>query len=283
MRTGPYTLHALDTGRFALDGGAMFGIVPRVLWERRIAPDARHRIPLAARCLLIEGEGRRILVDTGLGDKMDARFAELYAVDRGAATLERSLAARGLAPSDITDVILTHLHFDHAGGATVRGGGRARAAFPEATYYVQQQHWDWAHDPHPREAASFLPDNYDPLAEEGRLQLLSGEQELFPGVHLHVVDGHTRGQQLVRIGGGGAAVLFAADLVPTAAHLPAAWVMGYDIAPLTSVDEKTRLLEQACREGWTLVFEHDAAIEAAHVARGERGRYEAADARPLDG
>ncbi len=271
MTLAGYQIDLVEAGRLALDGGAMFGIVPRPLWERQIPPDSRNRIPLAMRCLLLRGHGRVALVDTGLGHKADARFRELYAVDDAHSTLERSLAAIGVDPGDVTDVLLTHLHFDHAGGATARDAdGTLRLTFAHATHHVQRAHWDWAHTSR-REAASFLPENLGPLGESGRLSLLDGAESPLPETALELVHGHTHAQQLLRVGDGAGALLYAADLVPTAAHVPLLWGMAYDIEPLATVAEKERLLGQAADEGWTLVFEHDAATAAARVERTPKG------------
>jgi glyoxylase-like metal-dependent hydrolase (beta-lactamase superfamily II) len=278
MRIGSYTLRQIETGRFSLDGGAMFGIVPRTLWERQIEPDARHRIPLAMRCLLLEGEGRLVLVDNGVGDKSDERFTGLYGLDFEHSELHRSLRAVGFSAEDVTDVVLTHLHFDHCGGSTTREGDRLRPTFPNATYHVQDRHWRWAQES-PREQASFLRENLEPLSASGRLNRVDGPGELFPGVELIVVDGHTRGQQLVRVHGPEGSLLFAADLLPTAAHVPLLWIMAYDVAPLETLAEKERLLARAAEEDWWVMFEHDVRTALAHVRHGEKG-YAAVDALP---
>ena len=271
MHLAGYQIDLVDAGRLRLDGGAMFGIVPRPLWERRIAPDDRNRIPLAMRCLLLRGHGRVILVDTGLGHKADAKFEDIYGVDHAHSTLLGSLAALGVAPDDVTDVVFTHLHFDHAGGATRRtDDGALTLTFPQADHHVQRAHWAWAHES-PREGASFLPENLDPLEASGRLVLTDGETSPFENVALHVVDGHTTGQQLVRVTDGERSLLHAADLVPTAAHVPLLWVMAYDVAPLATLDEKRQLLGRAAAEGWTLVFEHDPEVASARVVETERG------------
>ncbi|WP_420457486.1 MBL fold metallo-hydrolase [Rubrivirga sp.] len=287
MTLAGYQIDTVEAGRLRLDGGAMFGIVPRPLWERRIAPDDRNRIPLAMRCLLLRGHGRTILVDTGLGHKGDAKFQDIYGVDHAHSTLVGSLAALGVRPGDVTDVVLTHLHFDHAGGATTRTAtgdpesspGQALAlTFPRAAHYVQRAQWAWAHES-PREGASFLPENLDPLDASGRLVLLDGDDAPFPNVVLHVVDGHTRGQQLVRVTDGSRSLLHAADLVPTAAHVPLLWVMAYDVEPLKTIAEKEALLGQAAREGWRLAFEHDPEVASAGVAETDRG-FAAVDPSP---
>lgn len=280
MTLGEYQIDTIEAGRVGLDGGAMFGIVPKPLWAGRIAPDDRNRIPLAMRCLLLRGHDRTILVDTGVGHKQDAKFEEIYAVDHEHSALLGSLAALGVEPSDVTDVILTHLHFDHAGGATERGpDGALRPTFPAADYHVQRAHWEWAHES-VREQASFLAENMDPLEASGRLILSDGEASPFPNLSYVLADGHTRAQQLVLVEGGGEAapLLFAADLIPTAAHVPLLWVMAYDVEPLQTLREKERVLDRAAEGGWTVVFEHDPETVAARVERMEKG-FRAADER----
>lgn len=280
MKIGPYTLHEIHAGRLGLDGGAMFGIVPKPLWERKIPADARNRIPLAMRCLLLEGDGRLALIDNGLGDKYDAKFADIYAVDQESSDLHRSLAAAGFGADEITDVILTHLHFDHCGGSTTRDAdGRLRVAFPNATFHVQRSHWEWAHAS-PREGASFLAENLDPLEASGRLRLVDGPGEVVPGVEAAVVNGHTRGQQILTVADADRTLAFAADLLPTAAHVPTLWVMAYDVAPLDTIAEKEPFLERAAAEGWTIFFEHDAEVATATIRKGERG-FEAVERSPI--
>ena len=265
MELGGYRLDVVHAGFLGLDGGAMFGIVPRALWARRIAPDDDNRIPLAMRCLLLRGHGRTVLVDDGLGDKYDEKFARIYAVDRAAHDLLPSLAALGVRPEDVTDVLLTHLHFDHCGGSTRRDeAGRLVTTFPNAAYHVQRRHWDWAHES-PREQASFLS------------RLCSTTPK--PSVEMLVVDGHTRGQQLPLLPGDGEALLYAADLLPTTAHVPLLWIMAYDVAPLDTLAEKGPILARAAEEGWTVFFEHDPETATARIAETERG-YEAVDRRP---
>ena len=277
MTLAGYQIDTLDAGRFALDGGAMFGIVPRALWARRIEPDGANRIPMTARCLLLRGHDRVVVVDTGMGDKHDAKFARIY--DAGPFTLLDGLAAHGVAPEDVTDVILTHLHFDHVGGAVSRDANGALAlTFPNAAHHVQAGHWQWAHAS-PREGASFLAENLEPLAASGRLNLLDPDSASpLPHTELLVVDGHTRGQQLLLVREGDRALFFAGDLLPTAAHVPLLWIMAYDIAPLETVAEKKPILARAAAEGWTVVFEHDAEIATGRIEATDRG-YALADPR----
>ncbi len=275
-------LYAVETGRFALDGGAMFGVVPWTIWHKLIPPDPANRIPMALRCLLIQTENRLILVDNGIGHKYTPKFASIYAIDHETYTLDQSLASLGFSRSDITDVILTHLHFDHAGGSTERdAAGQIRPAFPNARYYLQKSHWEWAHHPNPRERASFFPENYDPIAEAGQLILLEGETELVPGVFVRVVHGHTEGQQLVEVHYKSYKILYAADLFPTSAHIPLPYVMAYDVRPLVTFEERQRYLPWIVQEGVVLFYEHDAAVECSTVRQTEEGRYERDQTFPL--
>lgn len=279
---GPYALHTIETGRFGLDGGAMFGIIPKPLWEQRIPADARNRIPLHMRCLLLQGDDRCILIDNGLGETYSDKFADIYAVDHEFATLEGSLANVGVSPEDVTDVILTHLHFDHCGGSTRRGAnGEMELVFPNAPHYVQRAHWDWAQSPNVREKGSFLDENLSPLEASGQLRFTEGEEELFPGITVHPVNGHTEAQQIVKISDGGENTLvYVADLLPTTAHLAPAWNMAYDVRPLVTIDEKIEFLDEAADNDWDLFFEHDPEVVVAGLQRTDRG-IETVDHRPL--
>ncbi len=268
---GPYSLHAIYTGRLGLDGGAMFGVVPRPLWERRIPADERNRIPLEMRCLLVEGNDRLMLIDTGVGHKYDAKFKDIFAIDHETHTLERSLQTKGFGFDDITDVVITHLHFDHCGGATMRDGDQLKVTFPNASYYVQDAQWRSANDPNPREAASFLKENLTPLEDSGQLRLLHGGTELAPGISVETVNGHTEAQQVVRIEGEEGVLVYVADLLPTTAHARPSWVMSYDVRPLQTMKEKAAFLEAAAENDWQLFFEHDPKVEVASVIHGDRG------------
>lgn len=273
MTLAGYQIDLVEAGRIRLDGGAMFGIVPRPLWERRIAPDDRNRIPLAMRCLLLRGHGRTVLVDTGVGHKGDAKFNDIYGVNHDHSTLLGSLSALGVTPSDVTDVLLTHLHFDHAGGVSQRAGDALALTFPTATHHVSAEQWAWASES-PREGASFLADNLVPLAESGMLSLIDLDGSApgpIPNIVLHRADGHTRGQMLVRVTDGERSLFHAADLIPTAAHVSPLWIMAYDVAPLDTLREKEALLPLAADEEWLVVFEHDPVVAAARIVRTERG------------
>lgn len=271
MKTfGKYQLTSIETGRFALDGGAMFGTVPKVLWDKQIPSDDNNRIEMALRTLLIQGNGKNILIDTGMGHKWNDKQQSMYNLTYHQYTLKNSLQQIGLTKDDITDVILTHLHFDHVGGATELDGTDIIPTFKNAQFYIQKKNLEWAKEPNEREKASYLPDNFLPLIHHNRLNYLIGEEELFPGIHVLPFDGHTMGMQCVKIDGDKEAVLYCADLVPTSAHIPLPWIMGYDIQPLILLDEKRKILQQAFEENWTLFFEHDPLQEACTVQQGKK-------------
>jgi len=274
MRVGRYEIASVVDAYFALDGGAMFGIVPRPLWERKIAPDARNRIRLAARCLVaVDRDARRVvLVDDGVGDKWDAKHTDIYAVDRSGGGLDAGLARLGLSRTDVTDVLLTHLHFDHAGGTTRRGpDGRLELSFPRATHHLQRRQWQLSHAPSERDAGSFLAESFEPLQRSNLLHLVEGEAQLFPDVELIVSEGHTAAQQLPRFHGDGSHLTFCGDVIPTHAHLRPSWVMGYDLFPVTTLEEKKVLLAEALEDDGILFFEHDAGMAACRL-REEDGR-----------
>ncbi|MBU0508089.1 MBL fold metallo-hydrolase [bacterium] len=272
MRIGPYKVSAIEAGDFRLDGGAMFGVVPKVLWNRTNRADELNRIEMVMRCLLIEDADRKILVDSGAGDKEGQKFTDMYAVDNTQNSLLRSLAALAIKPEQITDVIHTHLHFDHAGGSTRLDSGRVVPMFPNARHYVQKRHWVHALNPTDRDRASFFDHNYRPVQEAGLLELVEGDTELFPGVELIVHDGHSPAMQSVRVFGGDSSIWFPADLIPLSVHVPLPYIMGYDLFPMTTLAEKKRLLPRALEEKWILVYEHDPRITASLLTRDLRGQ-----------
>lgn len=268
---GPWRVHAIQAGGQQLDGGAMFGIVPKPLWERKIPADARNRIPMGMRCLLIEHDIGPILIDAGAGNKESAKFYDIYGIENagpdGRTALEAGLAAVGITPGDVALVIDTHLHFDHAGGNTYRDAdGSIKLTFPKARYVVQAGEYHYATHTNERTAGSYFDHNYVPVQEAGRFDLIDGERELVPGIRLVPTPGHTPHHQSVLVGSGGEQALFAADLVPTAAHLPLAWIMGYDVEPLVTLETKRRILARAVAEDWLLIFEHDAITPWGRVA-----------------
>jgi glyoxylase-like metal-dependent hydrolase (beta-lactamase superfamily II) len=260
---GDFRIHVLEAGLQRLDGGAMFGVVPKPLWERRIPADERNRIPLAMRCLLVETPDALVLIDNGAGNKDGAKFRDIYGLENaGSPTqLEDALRAAGFSPDAVDVVVDTHLHFDHAGGNTfVDGDGVVQLSFPRARYYVQRGEWEYAHLDNERIRASYLPANYEPVMAAGRLELVEGERELVPGITVLPTPGHTPHHQSVLVRSRGEVALFLADLVPTSAHLPLPWIMGYDVEPLVTYETKRRVLGRARDGGWLLVFEHDPVV-----------------------
>jgi glyoxylase-like metal-dependent hydrolase (beta-lactamase superfamily II) len=259
MKIGPYTLTAIETGRFALDGGAMFGVVPKNLWSKANPADEQNRIDMALRVLLIQSDGMNILVDTGMGEKYDEKTRTIYKLDNTKWTLLGSLAEKGLNPEDITHVIQTHLHFDHCGGLVTRTeSGELIPTFPNARVFVQKENLVWARNPTEKDRASYIKHDWEPIAANGMLEELDGPGELFPGIELQIFNGHTRAQQLPHFHDReGNHLFFCADLFPTKAHVQVPWIMGYDNFPLTTLEEKKHFLPQAYEEKWSLFFEHD--------------------------
>jgi glyoxylase-like metal-dependent hydrolase (beta-lactamase superfamily II) len=269
---GDIRVDVLPDGRFALDGGTMFGVVPRALWQKTDPPDALNRIPLALNVALVESAGRRILVDSGLGDRWGERERQRLAIDRST-TLLSGLRRRGLGPDDIDIVINTHLHFDHAGGNTRDVDGVPRPTFPKARYVVQLGEWEDATRPHERSRASYREADYVPLADARQLDTVQGEQELAPGVRVIPVGGHTAYHQMVVVEGGGQTLAIPSDLLPTASHLPLPYLTGYDLFPVGTLEAKRRLLARAVSEDWRLLFYHDLRSPLGRV-RESQGRYE---------
>ncbi len=266
LRIGPYELHAVPCGDFALDGGAMFGVVPKPLWERTNPADEANRISLGMRLLLIKGPDRTFLVDTGLGDKWGEKQNGIYRLENDALP-DEALRRAGHDPAQITDVILTHLHFDHGGGSTRSDG---TPVFEQARYHLQRSQFEWARDPAPKDRASFRPLDFMPLFEQDRLTLHDGRTDLADGIELLVVDGHTQGQQLVKLTDGTNTLLYAADLVPTKTHLRTPYVMAYDNEPLKTIAEKREWIGHAADDDWIVFFEHDAHTAACRVRRGKK-------------
>lgn len=272
VRFGSFELHWIETGDLWLDGGAMFGVVPKALWSRQLPPDAQNRIPMTMRCLLIRSlnTGRLYLIDNGAGNKFNEKMTAIYGLDygpQGEKRLEASLARAGVQPSEVTDIIFTHLHFDHCGGTTDWVDGQLSHVFPNARYHVHRDHFRTATEPNPREQASFLPDNISPIAAASdRLSLVDVNQAFYePGLEALVMNGHTLGQQLPTMTNGDQHLVFVADLLPTAQHLPLVWVMGYDMFPTQTLKEKQEFLEQAAAEQWWLLLEHDRFHECIQV------------------
>lgn len=274
---GDLELISLSDGCLRLDGGAMFGIIPKPLWEKKTSADERNRIALAMRPLIVRGR-RTMIIDAGLGDKESAKFCDLYGVDRSR-NLDDSLSAAGLAADDIDIVLATHLHFDHAGGFTRRdASGRIVPRFPRAQYIVRRGEWEDATHTHERNRASYLVDNFVPLADAGVLQLADDDTTIMPGVRIRRTGGHTRDHQMVVIESGGQAAAFVADLIPTTAHLQAAWIMGFDLYPTETLNAKKAFVKEAIARRMLIFFEHDPQIAAAFL-RDEQGKPAIEEAR----
>jgi glyoxylase-like metal-dependent hydrolase (beta-lactamase superfamily II) len=288
---GELRIHALEAGLQRLDGGAMFGVVPKPLWERRTTADERNRIPLGLRCLLVETPDELVLIETGLGNKENEKFMGIYGVENAASEgsdapdrLQEAVREAGFSPEDVSVVVNTHLHFDHAGGNTYRDAdGEVRISFPRARYYVQRGEWEYAHQANERTQASYLPHNFDPVEAAGQLHFLEGEGGVVPGISVFPTPGHTPHHQSVRVRSGGETACFLADVVPTMAHLPLPWIMGYDVEPLRTLESKRALLRRAVDERWLLVSTHDPRTPWGYVAEGEKGTVLHEDAADLPG
>jgi glyoxylase-like metal-dependent hydrolase (beta-lactamase superfamily II) len=268
---GRWQVHAIHAGGQRLDGGAMFGVVPKPLWERRIQPDARNRIPLAMRCLLVEHDVGPILIDTGAGNKEDSKFHDIYGVENrgadGRTRLEDGLRELGIRPEDVAIVINSHLHFDHAGGNTWRDGASViRPTFPNARYVVQSGEYHYATHTNERTAASYFPHNFAAIAELGMFDFADGDRPVVEGISLVRTPGHTPHHQGVLLESAGERAFYLADLAPTTAHLPLPWIMGYDVEPLVTLETKRRILRRAVDEDWLVVFEHDPVTAWGRVA-----------------
>ena len=264
-------LHVIDTGHFKLDGGAMFGVVPKALWNRHQPADEKNRCTWAMRCLLIEAHGRVILIDTGMGNKQGDKLRSHFE-PHGEGDLLASIARAGYTREEITDVVLTHLHFDHCGGAVQkRPNGHLELTFPNAIHWSEENHWKWATDPNPRERASFLKENILPIKESGMLKFVNDDTEIIPELWFAIADGHTHGMLIPHLEIGEETLVFMADLLPSPTHIPLAWVMGYDIDPLQTIREKEAFLAEAAENNFILFYEHDPVIECSRVVQTEKG------------
>ena len=277
LTLGDFELTVLSDGTYFLDGGAFFGVVPRVLWEKKMKPDERNRVRVGLNSLLIRDGKHTVLIETGIGNKLDERMAKIF--DPQAKLMEQ-LAAAKVSPEDIDVVINTHLHFDHCGWNTVRQGEQVVPTFPNARYYVQEGEWRHGSMQHERDRISYMSDNYDPLIKSGQMQLLYGDQEIVPGVSVKVYPGHTRNMQAVMIKSHNEKACYVSDLVPTMAHADITWVMAFDLFPLETIESRKRFYEVAIPEKWLVIFTHEPGVPFGRCFLGENGKVMA---RPLEG
>jgi len=273
MQLGDCEITPVRPASYWWDGGALFGVVPKTLWSRKTAADELNRIPLGFNCYLIRTRAHTVLVETGCGDKMDARSRERMKLGPEAEDLRQAIAAAGADPDGIDIVINSHLHWDHCGGNTTLREGRAEAAFPRARYFAQRREWEHAHERLARDGISYIDANYDPLVEAGRMTLVEGDCEIVPGVWMRRAPGHNRDMCVVTAAGGGETFCFLSDLVPTAAHLQPTWVAAFDLYPLETIEQKGKWLGAAADEGWVCGFGHDAGIGLARVERDGKGGF----------
>jgi len=271
MEIGKYSIDLVQTGHFGLDGGAMFGVVPKPLWEKHIPADEKNRIILGARMPVLRSGSRTILIDTGIGEFWDDKFEEIYAVDHSQHDLFSSLKSVNVKPEEVTDVILTHLHFDHTGGSVIRENGKWLPAFPNAKYHINKKQFDWAKEPSFKDKASFAQERFLPLAKEGLVSYFEGDTFLDDEIELLEANGHTFGHVVVKLKDSSNSYLFCSDLIPTAAHVPLPYLMGFDLQPVLTVEEKTRFLKHALEENTTLLFQHDTVYAGATLKSGSKG------------
>lgn len=265
---GEFELSPLQDGIYHLDGGAFFGVVPKVLWSKKVPVDEKNLVPAGLNSVLVRTGEKNILIETGAGNKLPEKMAKIFGQP---AKLLEALGRSGLAPEDIDIVINSHLHFDHCGWNTVRRNGKVVATFPRATYYVQDGEWKHAHEGQ-RDGVSYLHDNYDPLVESGQMKLLRGNQEILPGISVEVLPGHTRDMQAILIQSGGKTACYISDLIPTSAHLTVNWAMGFDLYPLETIESRKRYYSRAIPQGWLTMFTHDPEMPWGYVERNDSGK-----------
>ena len=273
---GKWKIFALESGYFKLDGGAMMGSVPKILWEKTNPPDALNMIDLSMRCLLADDGENIILIETGIGHKNSKKFIDMFVINHDINTLSNALSNHGYSEENITHVILTHLHFDHVGGALYYDDAELKPTFPNAIYYISEKNWEAGLNPSPRDKASYLDLNYKLLEDRGLLKLVSDNSEILDGISTYTVNGHTTGQQLIKIYNKKKTVVFCSDLIPLKSHLKLPWIMGYDLNAALTLKEKKQFLDQACESNWLLFFYHDPKCVAVRIKKGEK-YYEVTD------
>lgn len=266
---GDFEVTVLSDGTYELDGGAFFGVVPKVMWEKRVQPDARNMLKVGTNALLVRDGKQTVLVETGIGPKLSEKSQSIY---KNQALLMKSLEETGVAPDEIDIVINTHLHFDHCGWNTYYRDGTPVATFQRAQYYAQKGELEHAHEQHERDRVSYMTDNYDPLVARGQMTLLEGDADIAPGIAVRVFPGHTRDMQAVVIRSGGATLCYPSDLIPTANHLDPTWVLGYDLYPLTTIENRHKFYAEAIPKKWLVAFTHDHETPLAYVEIGDKGR-----------
>ena len=269
LTLGDFELTAISDGTYHLDGGAFFGVVPKVMWERRVKADEKNLVPSGLNSVVVRTGEKTVLIETGIGNKLPDRMVKIYGQP---SELLNNLSAAGISPGDIDIVINTHLHFDHCGWNTVRQGDKIVATFPNAQYYVQEGEWQHARRQHERDAISYISDNYDPLIANGQMHLLKGDQDIVPGISVQVFPGHTQNMQAVIIKSGGQTACYISDLIPTTAHIDLTWVMAFDLCPLQTIDSRKRYYAQAIPEKWLTIFTHDPNVPWAYVEKADMGR-----------
>ena len=263
MKIGKYKLFSIETSEFSLDGCAMFGIIPKVMWEKQAPSDSSNRIRMVTRSLLLVSDGHKILIDTGNGSKWTKKYLDLYNIDLSMYNIKSSLNKYGFTSDDITDVICTHLHFDHAGGNTIYDEDRLVPSFSNATYWISQKNWNLANHPSQKDRGSFIEDDWEVLGQNNMIRLV--KEEFLPGIEIYFTQGHTDGLMHPVISDGNKTLFYGADIFPTAAHIPIPWVMSYDLRPAQTVKEKDRLLKKMHDEEWILFFEHDPIYQACTI------------------
>ena len=264
---GDFELTAVSDGIYYLDGGAFFGVVQKVMWERKLPADEKNRVPTGLNSVVVRSGEKTILIETGIGNKLPEKMAKIY---NQPARLLDNLAAAGIAPEDVDIVINSHLHFDHCGWNTIRNGDKVVPTFPRARYYAQEGEWRHARQQHERDAVSYMTVNYDPLVENGQMELLNGNREIVPGVSVEVFPGHTENMQAVILHSGGKTACYISDLIPTRAHLDPTWVMAFDLSPIATIDNRKRYYARAIPEKWLTIFTHDSQIPWAHIELDEK-------------